>query len=63
MAESPEHEFLSTAFLDTLSEFANSRLYTYREASRRKFDFACDLIRDWTRPLVGQTLWKHTEGG
>lgn len=62
MAESPEHEFLSMTFLDTLDEFSRARLYTYREASRRKFDFACDLVRDWTRPLVGQTLWKHSEG-
>jgi len=32
------------------------------EAERRKFDFACELLRDWSRPLVGQTLWNHTAG-
>jgi len=32
------------------------------EAERRKFDFACELVRDWSRLLVGQTLWNHTAG-
>ena len=30
-------------------------------APRRKFDSACELMRHWSRPLVGQTLWNHAE--
>ncbi|WP_158073026.1 hypothetical protein, partial [Streptomyces kebangsaanensis] len=29
---------------------------------RKKFDFTCDLVRDWSRLISGQTLWKHSEG-
>ncbi len=62
MAEAREHGFLSRAFLEVLEEFSQLKLYGYTEAERRKFDFACVLKRDWDRPLVGQTLWKHTKG-
>jgi hypothetical protein len=62
MAEAPEHVFLSHRFIEVLSEFSRLKLYGYTEADRKRFDFACVLQRDWNRPLVGQTLWKHSEG-
>ena len=62
MAESAEHQFLSHCVSEALSELARTNLYSYVEAERRKFDFACELLRDWSRPLVGQTLWNHTAG-
>ncbi|AFU01769.1 hypothetical protein [Nocardia brasiliensis] len=62
MADSVEHQFLSQRVVDVLSDMAKSRLYSYTEAERRKFDFACELQRDWSRPLVGQTLWSHHSG-
>ncbi len=62
MAESVEHKFLSHCVTGVLSELARTNLYAYVEAERRKFDFACEILRDWSRPLVGQTLWNHTAG-
>jgi hypothetical protein len=62
MAESAEHEFISKAFNRTLKEFARTGLYTCCESDRKAFDFSCTLTRDQSRPLVGQTLWKHEEG-
>lgn len=62
MAEAPEHTFLSKKFLEIIEAFSKSEVYGYTEASRKKFDFACNIQRDWSRPLVGQTLWKHQEG-
>jgi len=62
MAESAEHQFLSQCITSTLAQLSRSNLYTYVEAERRKFDFACELKRDWSRPLVGQTLWRHVAG-
>lgn len=62
MAESAEHLFLSNCVSETLNSLARSNLYAYAEAERRKFDFAGELVRDWSRPLVGQTLWNHTAG-
>src|SRR5215469_8878949 len=62
MAESAEHQFLSQCITKALAQLARSNLYAYVEAERRKFDFACELKRDWSRPLVGQTLWNHTAG-
>ena len=62
MAEAPEHTFLSNKFLEVLQRFSKLELYRYTEAERKKFDFACNLLRDWNRLVVGQTLWKHTEG-
>ncbi|MFI6213987.1 hypothetical protein ACIBCD_18510 [Nocardia brasiliensis] len=50
MADSVEHQFLSQRVVDVLSDLAKSRLYSYTEAERRKFDFACELQRDWSRP-------------
>jgi hypothetical protein len=62
VAESAEHQFLSQCVTGVLSELSRTDLYAYVEAERRKFDFACELVRDWSRPLVGQTLWRHTAG-
>jgi hypothetical protein len=62
MAESAEHAFISETFNSTLKAFSKTRLYTCRETDRKAFDFSCTLIRDQSRPLVGQTLWKHEEG-
>lgn len=62
MAESPEHQFLSQCVTNALSQLSRTNLYAYIEAERRKFDFACELLRDWSRLLVGQTLWNHTAG-
>lgn len=62
MAESAEHQFLSKTFLGILDEFSSLGLYSYTEAERKKFDFACTIYRDWNRPLIGQTLWSHPEG-
>ncbi len=62
MAESEEHRWLSRSFLEILESFSRLDLYSFTEADRKKFDFACLLQRDFIRPLVGQTLWKHTEG-
>jgi len=62
VAESVEHQFLSQCVTHTLTQLSQTNLYAYAEAERRKFDFAGELIRDWSRPLVGQTLWNHTAG-
>ncbi|MFS8202627.1 hypothetical protein ACLVWQ_28565 [Streptomyces sp. CWNU-52B] len=62
MAESAEHQFLSQCTTEVLGRLSRTNLYAYVEAERRKFDFACELRRDWSRPLVGQTLWNHTAG-
>ncbi|MEU3440072.1 hypothetical protein ABZ755_06500 [Streptomyces griseoincarnatus] len=62
MAESAEHQFLSQCTTEILGRLSRTNLYAYVEAERRKFDFACELRRDWSRPLVGQTLWNHTAG-
>lgn len=62
VAQSPEHAFLSQTMLDVLDRFSATELYGYREAQRAKFDFACRLVRDWERALVGQTLWSHDAG-
>ena len=62
VAESAEHQFLSQCVTALLDQLSRTRLYAYVEAERRKFDFACELKRDWSRPLVGQTLWNHTAG-
>jgi hypothetical protein len=62
VAESAEHAFLSDAFLQILEDTSKSRLYAYKEADRKRFDFACDLATNWKRAVSGQTLWKHNEG-
>lgn len=62
MSESDEHKFLSGKTLDVLEGMSHTGLYTYKETERKKFDFTCDLVRDWSRLISGQTLWKHSEG-
>ncbi|MGW0093144.1 hypothetical protein ACWDWS_29590 [Streptomyces sp. NPDC003328] len=63
MAESVEHTFLSETALDIMEESANAQLFNCKESGRKRFDFACDLTRDWTRAVSGQTLWKHDRDG
>ena len=62
MAESDEHKFLSTAVTEFLEGAASTGLYAFLENQRKRFDFGCNLLRDWTRPVIGQTLWRHEEG-
>jgi hypothetical protein len=63
MAESVEHTFLSETALNIMEESANTQLFGCRESGRKKFDFSCDLTKDWTRAVSGQTLWKHDRDG
>src|ERR1700733_1380031 len=62
MAETAEHQYLSQTFLAILETFSRSKLYSYRESDRGKFDIACMLTESWDYLLNGQTLWKHSEG-
>jgi hypothetical protein len=62
MAQSPERQYLSQTFLAILENFSRSKLYSYRESDRGKFDTACMLIETWDYLLNGQALWKHSEG-
>jgi len=62
MAEGPEHAFLKEKFIEVLYDFSQLKLYGFKETERKKFDFSCTLTRDWSRPLVGQTVWKNTKG-
>ncbi len=62
MAESPEHQFLEEAFLQTLSNFSSLSLFGMTEVHRRTFDFGCNLERDWTLPLIGQVGWGNRVG-
>jgi hypothetical protein len=62
VAQNPEHQYLSQCVLDVLDDFTATALYGYREAERARFDFACELVRDWERALIGQTLWSHSRG-
>ena len=57
MAESAEHQFLSQCITRVLSDLSRTNLYAYVEAERRKFDFACELLRDWS----GSRPWRATE--
>jgi hypothetical protein len=62
MAESPEHAFLSDTALSIMADLSSSRLYAYREAERRRLDFACYLVNNCKKVVAGQTIWKHSEG-
>lgn len=62
MAESLEHQWLSNEFIRILQTFSTLDLYGYTETDRKNQTFSCILQRDFDRPLVGQTLWKHTDG-
>ncbi|MEV2215406.1 hypothetical protein AB0H86_28920 [Streptomyces sp. NPDC050997] len=63
MASSPEHDFLSAAALRIMESASRSRLFGYAEGQRKLFDFSCDLKRDWSKVVVGQTLWQHGGDG
>lgn len=62
MTESAEHKFVKRCITDTLKKFSGTKLYQYEEADRKKFDIGCALTRDWSRPVVGQVLWRNTRG-
>ncbi len=62
MAESTEHSFLSESVISIIENASTSRLFAFRESDRKRYDFSCNLARDWQRVVAGQTLWKHTEG-
>lgn len=62
MAESPEHQFLSQVAVDYFNRATSTRLFTMLESERKRFDFTCTVMRDWSRPIVGQVLWRHVEG-
>jgi len=59
---SPEHLFISEQLDISLSRYSRTKLYGVLEAERKTFDYACILDRDFSRPLVAQTLWHHPEG-
>ena len=59
---SDEHFFLSNQLDRSLIKYASNRLFGVLEAERKTFDYACLLERDFSRPLICQTLWSHREG-
>ncbi|QHA04946.1 hypothetical protein GQF42_18035 [Streptomyces broussonetiae] len=63
MATSREHDFLSKAALRIMESASDSGLFGYTEGQRKLFDFSCDLKRDWSKVVIGQTLWKHGGDG
>ncbi|MDN0197073.1 hypothetical protein [Streptomyces sp. S.PNR 29] len=63
MASSREHDFLSSAALRIMESASKSRLFGYTEGQRKLFDFSCDLKRDWSKVVAGQTLWQHGGDG
>ncbi|MFF3819939.1 hypothetical protein ACFYYD_25670 [Streptomyces bluensis] len=63
MANSAEHDFLSDSALRIMESASGSRLFGYTEGQRKLFDFSCDLKRDWSKVVAGQTLWQHGGDG
>ncbi|MEV0302092.1 hypothetical protein [Streptomyces prasinus] len=63
MPESVEHAFLTETALDVMQEASRSQLFACKESGRKRFDFSCDLSRDWVRAVSGQTLWRHDRDG
>jgi hypothetical protein len=63
MASSLEHDFLSITALRIMESASRSKLFGYTEGQRKLFDFSCDIKRDWSKAIVGQTLWKHDGDG
>lgn len=62
MAKSAEHQFIAEQLDRTLVSYSNTRLFGVLEAERAAFDYACVLLRDFSRPLISQVLWKHHSG-
>lgn len=60
--QSIEHQFITDCFLEILEEHSRSNLYSYKEAERGGFDFACQLHKAKTTSIVGQTLKSHAAG-
>ncbi|MFE6195637.1 hypothetical protein [Streptomyces sp. NPDC057838] len=63
MPESAEHSYLSKTALDIMESASRSQLFGYTEGQRKRFDFSCDLKRDWSKVVAGQTLWRHGGDG
>ena len=62
MAVRSEHQFISDSLDKIIKEFSNTSLFGITESQRRTFDYSCILLRDFSRPLISQVLWGHTEG-
>lgn len=62
MGVTAEHQFISQEIDKVLSAFSKTQLLGITEAQRRTFDYACMMMRDFSRPLVAQVLWSHNEG-
>lgn len=59
---SAEHQFLVAVLHHALQRYARTGLFGISEGERKKFDYACLLLRDVSRPLIAQALWAHPEG-
>lgn len=57
-----EHSFIAQQIDATLQAVSAIGLMGVTEDDRRRFDYAATCLRDFTRPLVAQVLWTHTEG-
>jgi len=62
MPVSAEHVFIAEAFDEVLNRFSATALFGLSEAERRRFDYACLLLRDLSRAVVSQVLWRHEKG-